>query len=145
LAPCRQPVMHSPHSVQPRRREIIAICKKAGALIVEDDIYGVLSGSVAERIREIGVRSALGASPAEIYGLILRQGMTLAAAGVLLGVGGAIFASRALVTLLFGVTTLDVVTYAGVIALLFAIAGIACWLPASRAARVDPAMTLRAD
>jgi len=108
-------------------------------------IYGVLSGSVAERIREIGVRSALGASPAEIYGLILRQGMTLAAAGVLLGVGGAIFASRALVTLLFGVTTLDVVTYAGVIALLFAIAGIACWLPASRAARVDPAMTLRAD
>jgi putative ABC transport system permease protein len=108
-------------------------------------IYGVLSGSVAERLREIGVRSALGASPADIYGLIIRQGMTLAAIGVILGVGGAIFASRALVTLLFGVSTLDVVTYAGVIALLLGIAGIACWLPASRAARIDPSITLRAD
>lgn len=108
-------------------------------------IYGVLSGSVAERIREIGVRSALGASPADIYGLILRQGMKLTGIGIVLGVGGAILASRALVTLLFGVSTLDVVTYAGVIALLWGIAAIACWLPASRAAHIDPSITLRAD
>jgi putative ABC transport system permease protein len=108
-------------------------------------IYGVLSGSVAERIREIGVRSALGASPGDIYGLIIRQGMTLASVGIILGVGGAIFGSRALVSLLFGVSTLDGATYAGVIALLLAIAGIACWLPASRAARIDPSITLRAD
>jgi putative ABC transport system permease protein len=114
-------------------------------LLAAIGIYGVLSGSVAERVREIGVRSALGASPGEISGLILRQGMTLAAVGVILGVGGAIFASNALVTLLFGVSPLDVVTYAGVIALLFLIAGIACWLPASRAARIDPSITLRAD
>ncbi|HEY2850410.1 MAG TPA: ABC transporter permease [Gemmatimonadaceae bacterium] len=107
-------------------------------------IYGVVSGSVAERIREIGVRAALGASPGDISGLIIRQGMTLAAVGAVIGVGGAMFASRALVTLLFGVSTLDAVTYGGVIALLLAIAGIACWLPATRAARVDPSITLRA-
>jgi putative ABC transport system permease protein len=108
-------------------------------------IYGVLSGSVAERIREIGVRSALGASPGDIYGLVIRQGMMLAAIGVILGVGGAIFTSRALVTLLFGVSTLDAVTYAGVIALLLGIAAVACWIPASRAARIDPSITLRAE
>lgn len=108
-------------------------------------IYGVLSGSVAERMREIGVRSALGASPRDISGLIVRQGMTLAAIGVTLGVGGGIVASRALVTLLFDVSTLDAVTYASVIAVLLAIAGIACWLPASRAARIDPSITLRGD
>jgi putative ABC transport system permease protein len=108
-------------------------------------IYGVLSGSVAERIREIGVRAALGASPGYISGLIIRQGMGLAAVGVAVGVGGAMFASRALVTLLYGVSTLDAVTYGGVVALLLVIAGIACWLPASRAARIDPSITLRAD
>jgi len=108
-------------------------------------IYGVLSGSVAERIREIGVRSALGASPGDIYGLVIGQGMTLAGIGTILGVGGAILASRALVTLLFGVSTLDVATYAGVVVLLLGIAAIACWLPASRAARIDPSITLRAD
>ena len=114
-------------------------------LLAAIGIYGVLSGSVAERIREIGVRSALGASPADISGLIIRQGMTLAAIGVILGVGGAIVASHALVTLLFGVSRVDLVTYAGVIAVLFGIAGIACWLPAARAARIDPCITLRAD
>ena len=117
----------------------------ASLMLAAIGIYGVLSGSVAERIREIGVRAALGASPGEISGLIIRQGMTLAAIGVILGVVGAAVASRALVTLLFGVSALDVVTYAGVIALLLGIAGIACWLPASRAARIDPSITLRAD
>jgi FtsX-like permease family protein len=78
----------------------------------------VLSGSGAERMREIGVRSALGASWENIYGLVIGQGMTLAGIGAILGVGGAVFASRALVTLLFGVSALDVETYAGVVILL---------------------------
>jgi Acidobacterial duplicated orphan permease len=108
-------------------------------------IYGVLSGSVAERIREIGVRSALGASPGDIYVLIVRQGMTLAVIGVIFGVVGAILGSRALDTLLFGVSELDAVTYGGVIALLLAVAGVACWMPASRAARIEPSVTLRAE
>jgi putative ABC transport system permease protein len=108
-------------------------------------IYGVLSGSVTERTREIGVRAALGASRSEIRNLILRQGMTLAGVGALIGLAGAIAASRALETMLFGISHLDPITYIGVVALLMAVAALACWLPAWRAARVDPGITLRAE
>jgi predicted permease len=108
-------------------------------------IYGVLSGSVTERMREIGVRSALGASRRDILALVVRQGMTLAGLGMALGLGGAAAATRAIVTLLFGVSRLDPVTYLGVIALLLGVSGIACSVPAWRAARVDPASTLRAE
>lgn len=108
-------------------------------------IYGVLAGSVTERTREIGVRSALGATRADILALVLRQGMTLTALGAAIGLAGALAASRALVTLLFGVSRLDPVTYLGVVALLAAVSVIACWVPAWRAARVDPSITLRAE
>jgi hypothetical protein len=108
-------------------------------------IYGVLSGSVTERMREIGVRCALGASRTGILTLILRQGLTLTGLGILIGLTGAIIATRALITLLFGVSRLDPATYAGVIALLFAVSAVACWMPAWRAARVDPSITLRAE
>ncbi|HLW98698.1 MAG TPA: ABC transporter permease [Candidatus Acidoferrales bacterium] len=108
-------------------------------------IYGVLSGSVTERLREIGVRMALGATPTRILALILRQGMTLTAIGAVLGLMGAALASQALITLLFGITPLDPVTYFGVIALMLIVSAIACWVPAWRAARVDPAITLRAE
>ena len=108
-------------------------------------IYGVLSGNVAERTREIGVRSALGASRGEILGLVIRQAMKLTVLGVLIGLGGAVVATRALMTLLFGVSRLDPLTYLGVVALLMAVSAAACWLPAWRAARVDPAITLRME
>jgi putative ABC transport system permease protein len=108
-------------------------------------LYGVLSGGVTERIREIGVRAALGASRADILGLILRQGLTLTVLGVAIGLMGAIAASRALNTLLFAISRLDPVTYLGVIAMLLTVSAIACWLPAWRAAQVDPAVTLRAE
>jgi putative ABC transport system permease protein len=108
-------------------------------------IYGVLSGSVAERTREIGVRAALGASRANILSLILRQGMTLTGIGIAIGLTGAVVASRAIVTLLFGVSRLDAITYVGVVAVLLGVSGIACWVPAWRAARVDPTITLRAE
>jgi ABC-type antimicrobial peptide transport system permease subunit len=108
-------------------------------------IYGVLSGSVTERLREIGVRMALGATPSRILALVLRQGMTLTAIGAVLGLMGATLASQALITLLFGITPLDPVTYFGVIALMVIVSAIACWVPAWRAARVDPAITLRAE
>jgi len=108
-------------------------------------IYGVLSGSVTERTREIGVRLALGASRGNILALVVRQGMTLTGLGVVIGLSGAVAASRALVSLLFGVSRLDPITYLGVIALLAGVSVIACWLPAWRAARVDPAITLRAE
>lgn len=108
-------------------------------------IYGVLSGSVTERMREIGVRSALGASRADIVALVVRQAMTLTGFGVALGLAGAMVASRALITLLFGVSRLDPITYLGVIALLGAVSAMAAWVPAWRAARVDPTITLRME
>jgi putative ABC transport system permease protein len=108
-------------------------------------IYGVLSGSVTERMREIGVRSALGASRGDILALVMRQGMTLTGAGVMVGLVGAAGASQALLTLLFGVSRLDPETYVSVIVLLSGVSGIACWMPAWRAARVDPSKTLRAE
>ena len=108
-------------------------------------IYGILSGSITERMREIGVRAALGASRGDIVALVLRQGMMLTAAGVVIGWCGAVAASHLLITLLFGVSRIDPIAYAGVIALLALVAGIASWAPAWRAARVDPAITLRAE
>jgi len=107
--------------------------------------YGVLSGNVTERTREIGLRLALGASRNQILALVLRQGMTLTALGVVIGLSGAVVATRAIVTLLFGVSRLDPMTYLGVTALLLGVSAIACWVPAWRAARVDPAITLRAE
>jgi len=108
-------------------------------------IYGVLSGSVNEQTREIGVRSALGATAGEILTLVVRQGMGLAGLGAVLGLAGALLASQALTSLLFGVSALDPVTYLGVIALLLAVSALACWAPAWRASRVEPSITLRAD
>ncbi|HUI41116.1 MAG TPA: ABC transporter permease [Terriglobia bacterium] len=114
-------------------------------MLAATGIYGVLSGSVTERLREIGVRSALGASRGDILTLVLRQGMTPAALGLLIGLIAAVAASHALVTLLFGVSRLDPLTYFGVIVLLACASGVACWVPAWRAAGVDPAITLRAE
>ena len=106
-------------------------------------IFGVLSGSVAERTREIGVRTALGASRGSIVMLVARQGLGLTALGVAIGLGVAVAASRALASLLFGVSRLDPATYLGVVTLLAGAALLACAVPAWRAARVDPAVTLR--
>ncbi|HEV2181884.1 MAG TPA: FtsX-like permease family protein, partial [Gemmatimonadaceae bacterium] len=122
--------------------EVFALAALALAAI---GLYGVLSGTVAERMREIGVRSALGATRVQIVSLILREGMGLTLVGVAIGLAGAVAASRSLVTLLFGVSRLDPTTYAGVIALLAGVSAVACWIPASRAARVDPSITLRAE
>jgi putative ABC transport system permease protein len=108
-------------------------------------IYGVLSGSVTERTRELGVRAALGASRANILTLVVRQGMMMTLLGIAIGLAGAAIASSALVTLLFSVSRLDPVTYAGVVIMLVAVSAIACWIPAWRAAWVDPAITLRAE
>jgi putative ABC transport system permease protein len=114
-------------------------------ILAASGIYGVLAGSVAERTREIGVRSALGASRGSILRLVLREGMLLTGFGIALGLAGALVASQALVTLLFGISPLDPLTYMGVIALMMAVSVIACWTPAWRAVRLDPATTLRAE
>ncbi len=108
-------------------------------------IYGVLAGTVAERTREIGLRSAMGASRGRILAEVVGRGAALTGIGVAVGLGAAAAASRAVVSLLFGVSRLDALTYVGVSALLFAVAGVACWLPAWRAARIDPAVALRTE
>jgi len=114
-------------------------------LLAAIGIYGVLSGSVSERMREIGVRSALGASRQSILTLVVRQGLGLTLIGVVLGLSAAALATRGIMSLMFGVSVLDPATYAGVVVLLLLVAALACWLPAWRAARVDPAITLRAE
>ena len=108
-------------------------------------IFGVLSGSVTERTREIGIRLALGAPRGNILSLIVRQGMTLTVAGIIIGVGGALAASQAIASQLYGVTRLDLITYFGVIVILAGVSALACWAPAWRASRVDPAITLRVE
>jgi putative ABC transport system permease protein len=117
----------------------------AALLLAAVGIYGVLSGSVSERMREIGVRSALGASRGNILGLIVRQGLTLSLLGIVIGAGAAVAATRALDSLMFDVSRLDAVTYGGVVTVLVGVALVACWLPAWRAARVDPVITLRSE
>jgi putative ABC transport system permease protein len=106
-------------------------------------IYGVLAGSVTERTREIGVRAALGASRGSILTLVLRQGLSLTAVGFVIGLVGGAVASRSLVSLLFNTSRLDPLTYVGVGAILILVAMMACWVPAWRASRVDPAGALR--
>jgi putative ABC transport system permease protein len=91
------------------------------------------------------VRSALGASSRDILSLVLRQGMVLTVVGVAVGLVLAWAASRSLASLLFELPALDPVTYGGVVALLLGVSGLACWGPAWRAARLDPAITLRAE
>jgi putative ABC transport system permease protein len=131
------------------QRRFVLILFQAFALVAlvlaATGIYGVLAGSVTERTREIGVRAALGATRRDIVALVVRQGMALTGFGIVVGLSGAMAASQALVTLLFGVSRLDPVTYLGVIALLGGVSVIACWAPAWRAAQVDPAITLRAE
>jgi putative ABC transport system permease protein len=124
---------------------IIETFALSALLLAAIGIYGVLSGSVSERTREIGVRAALGASRRSILTLVVRQGIALTLAGVVLGLSGAVAATQALLSLMFGISRLDPVTYLGVVTLLLSVAMLACWLPAWRASRVDPAITLRSE
>ena len=117
----------------------------AALLLAGVGVYGVIEGSVTERTREIGVRSALGATPTRLAALVVGQGLGLTAIGIALGVLAAAGATQAITSLLFGTEPFDPVTYVGVVALLLGVAFVACYAPAARAARVDPAITLRAD
>jgi predicted permease len=108
-------------------------------------IYGVVSYTVAQRAREIGVRLALGADMRDIIGMVLGEGVKRTAVGIVLGLAGALAASRAVRGLLYGVGATDPMTYASVVALLLGVTVAACLVPAWRAARVNPLIALRAD
>jgi predicted permease len=108
-------------------------------------LYGILAYGVEQRVREIGVRVALGASRAEIVALIVKNGMKLTLAGVILGVGAALMLTRLMRNVLFDVSGADPLTYVAVVALLVTCALLASYLPARKATRVDPLIALRAD
>jgi ABC-type antimicrobial peptide transport system permease subunit len=106
-------------------------------------LYGLLSYEVGRRTREIGVRTALGAQRADVLGLFLRRGLVVVLLGSAAGVGAAAAVTRLLGTLLYGVRALDPLTFVAAAVLLVAVGLAACFLPASRAMRVDPAVALR--
>ena len=135
-------------ATEAQRRFALAIIESfalAALLLAAVGLYGVVSGSVSEQTREIGIRVALGATPRGIVAGIVSGAVGLAVIGTAIGLVGAGVASALLRTLLFDVSRLDPLTYLSVAALLAGVAAMASWAPARRAARVDPAITLRAE
>src|SRR5207249_964185 len=108
-------------------------------------LYGVISYSVDQRRREIGIRLAVGASVHDVRKLVIGQGISLTAVGILIGVGAAFALTRVIDTFLFGVTAHDAVTFTVVPLLLTGVALIGVWLPARRATTIDPLVALRCD
>ena len=132
-------------SLEGRRSPMLLLALFGGVALVLSaiGIYGVLAFGVAQRAREFGIRQALGADRRTILSLVLAQGLRTAGAGIVIGLVGSFALTRYLQSLLFGVGAHDVSVYAGVTMLLFGVAMAACYLPARRATRVDPSITLR--
>jgi len=124
---------------------LIGLFAALGLTLAALGIYGVMSYAVAERAREIGIRMALGAQGLSIVRLILTQGMMLTLLGLSLGLSAALGLTRWLKNLLFSVTATDPLTFAAMAMLLLLVAGLACWIPARRATKVDPLVALRSE
>lgn len=115
------------------------------ALLAALGLFGVIAYWVSQRTRELGIRSAIGARPGELRALVLRQGLGMTAIGLTAGVVASLAVMRYLRSLLYGMSERDPWIYAGAVSLALATAAVACWIPASRAARVDPATALRQE
>jgi putative ABC transport system permease protein len=124
---------------------LLSIFAGAALLLAAIGLYGVISYSVAQRTRELGIRIALGAQRGDVLRLILRQGMTLVAAGVIFGVAASLGLTRLIASLLYGISASDPITFFVLSAALVFVAFIACWLPARRASAVDPIVALHAE
>jgi predicted permease len=125
--------------------EVLGAFAALALLLAAVGIYGVLSYAVAQRTRELGVRMALGATMPRVLAMVLAQGARLAAVGIALGLAASLVATRALESLLYGVTSADPLTFVAVPLVLAAVALVAILIPARRATQVDPAVALRAD
>ena len=134
-------------ATSPRRFVVLLLAGFAGfALILASlGIYAVISYSVNQRKLEIGIRMALGASPGMVRSLILGETMRLATVGVVIGFAGALVSTRLAASLLYGVTPTDPLTFAGMVAVLAAVAAFAGYLPATRAAQIEPVTLLRSE
>jgi predicted permease len=132
-------------SLQNRRTPttLLAVFGGVALLLSAIGIYGVLAFGVAQRVREFGIRQALGADRGSILSLVLTEGLRTAGAGILIGVVLAVMVTRYLQALLFGVTSRDPMVFAGVGAALLTVAIVACYIPARRATEVDPMVALR--
>ena len=129
---------------QPRFRTVLlAILAALALLIASVGIYGVMSFAVTQRTREIGTRMALGSTPAQVFKLVIQDGLRLTAIGVVLGLGAAVIITRYLGSLLFQIGTIDPLAISIVTVLLVGVALVACYIPARRATRVDPTIALR--
>jgi putative ABC transport system permease protein len=124
---------------------ILAIAAAVALLLGIVGIYGVISYAVGRRTRELGLRIAMGAEPARVTRMVLRQGMIVALIGVGAGIGGALGATRLMRAVLFGVSPADPLTYGVTVAVVVGVALMATWVPAKQAARVDPMEALRAE
>jgi putative ABC transport system permease protein len=134
----------SASAAQPRLNTILLEGFAAIALLIAAvGIYGVLSYSVTQRTRELGVRIALGAQRGDVLRLIVTEGMIVALAGIVVGIAGALGVSRAMASLLYGIQARDLTTFAGAAGVLLIVAMAACSVPALRATRVDPMTALR--
>jgi ABC-type antimicrobial peptide transport system permease subunit len=127
------------------RTSLIGAFGAIALLLAAIGIYGVMAYSVEQRTQEIGIRAALGASRGALVGLVMRQATVLAAAGVLLGVAAALASGRVLSSLLFGVTPRDAASMIAAAVTLGATALVAAWIPARRAAGIDPIRALRTE
>lgn len=142
LASCRE---HLAHGLTEQRMyaEVAGLFAVLGLGVAVVGLFGLLSYSVSLRGREFGIRMAIGARPRDVQRLVVRQGMALVAAGVIGGVAGALALTRAVAGMLYGIEATDPLTFVAVPAVLALVSLIACYLPARRAARLDPTVALK--
>jgi putative ABC transport system permease protein len=133
-------------AAQPRlNATLLGVFAGVALLVAAIGIYGVLAYSVSLRTKEIGLRMALGAGRGRVRGLVVREGMAVAVAGIAIGIAASVAVSRLITALVFGVSVRDASTYVGVAMVLAIVALASCVVPAVRASRVDPMAALRLD